>query len=389
MAPEARGLVRRTEENPYRKTRFIVVGGRGQVGSQVINIIEGLGPSRPAEVCEKEDSLGDSLKRPGRSRVFFFATNGETAAQLIEENESKFKPGDIVIDNSSIKTELIPVYERLDGKGVSAAGVHIGRAPNQPLRGTPVWICSVGASSRKAIELARVMFSSTESDMSFIDIRSHHLIEARQNHTMFDALYDAVAMQEEGVAMEEGIEYATLNTQLRMESTARTLGQKPELIGEIVANPELAMNKIAQYQRALDRLTEAVMGGKGSTAELAREIFEYHNGNNTVVKLYDEAGRLGTIDANLRLPRVSVRITDNHPGYVQSLLDAFSGVDITGINTVSDALTPLEQSRHVSPDKVAVVHIQIDPRTLSLETQRNIFTRVARLGHRIVDFQLS
>jgi prephenate dehydrogenase len=385
-AAEAVTSANKEQENPYRKTRFVVIGGAGQVGTQVINVIGGLKPEIQPEICEKENSFTKFLKIKGE-RAFIFTTNGKTAATMIEENETDFKEGDILMDFSSIKDELIAPYERLDAKGISIVGVHIGRAPNQPLGGTSVWINPVGRNSEKAAELARKMFSLTHSFIIVDDIKEHHKLEENQTETMFDALLHAVAMQEGGIVMSEGVRYATLNTQLRLESTARTLGQRPSLLEEIIGNPRLVDRMIEQYQRALDRIKAAASGDEGSIAHLSEDVYGYHNHDGTVDKLYEAAGRLGTIDANLRLPRVSVRITDNHPGYYERLLDAFQGVKILGSTTVSDALTPLEQDRHVSPDKVAIVHVQIDPSTVTPEKQEHIIRRIRGRGHKIVEAQ--
>src|SRR5689334_17719491 len=108
--------------NPYTDRVVTIVGGKGALGSKVAQGFEDLGFGS-VKICGREDPFLDFVRS---STDLFFAVDDKETAAMLRASRQLLKPEHSVLDGSSVKAPLIPLYGELDRAGISVCSTHLG-----------------------------------------------------------------------------------------------------------------------------------------------------------------------------------------------------------------------------------------------------------------------
>ncbi|MBI2589379.1 hypothetical protein HYW35_04230 [Candidatus Saccharibacteria bacterium] len=376
-----------TRYEAYETRVATVVGGRGQLGSRIVQGLGGLGFNE-VRVCEIDDSLTDSVRS---STDLFFAVDASTTDQMLRSVYDLLGPQHSVLDGSSVKSTLIPVYHELDNHGISVCSTHLGAVPAQPWRGVKVWLCEVGPNSEKAIRLATDLFLAKNTSIQKINISDHEKVEQDQFLTFFTMHLLAGALRQRELPLSDFNKFATLNAELAALALGRTLGQGTVVPSEILHSQPRKKEFLDAISGALEELKKG-LDDRGKLQELMLQNIMFHDDPAGVIKsMFGKAGVVGARNANLRMYAFSFRTTDDRPGKLRELLGPFyeAGANLTAIDSMPGVITPEEEQQGVDPDKIVDFDIGIDPDTIDPQKVARIKAALTKMGCVIANRQIT
>lgn len=371
------------ESEQYTNRVATVVGGNGQLGSRIVKGLEGLG-LRQVRVCERGDPFRDFLTD---STDIFFAVDADNVLEMLQVSRDLLCPKHSILDGVSVKTNLINPYRELDNFGVSVCSTHLGAIPTHPWRGVKVWLCEVGPNSERAKRLAVDLYIAKNTSIQTIDISEHPKVERDQWFNFAVMLLFASALRNSNLTLEEFDKFATLNSELGTLPLARSLGQNPRIISEI-------LNTQPKRQIFLDHLRNAMLefqqniDDRKSLEQFIEKVAGFHNEPSGFLgSMFRKAGIVGARNANMRMYSLSLRVTDDRPGRLRGLLDPFyeEEINLTAIDSMPGIITPEEETRGVDPERIVDFDIGIDPKTNNPEKEARIKEKLIELGCIIVE----
>lgn len=379
-SPEKEVINMNTEKElviPNNERVVTVVGGMGQLGRKIVKGFQSLKFGQ-VRICEEGDSF---LSFVEQSTDIFFAVDDKKITAMLHAADELLTPQHAILDGSSVKEPLIPVFKRLDDRGVSVVSTHLGAIPSHPWRGVKVWICTVGPNSERAKRLAIDLFISTNSSIEIIDIAEHKNVEMAQWMTMVSAHLLAGALREIACPLGRFSSFSTLNSELQTLPLGRTLGQGTKVPSEIIHNQPMRERWFEAMEKALAEMRDS-LDEKDSLQQLMEKNIEFHNNDGSVDAISKKAGIIGARNANLRMHRFSFRITDDRPGRLLEALKPFhiEGVNLTAIDSMSGIATDEEIKKDVDPDSIVDFDIGIDPKTIDEEKEQRIREKLIELG---------
>lgn len=368
-----------TQPIGYNERVATVVGGRGQLGSRIVNGLEGLG-LKEVKVCEKGDPFADFVRS---SSDIFFAVNAEEAKDMLQSTRDLLKPHHhSILDGASVKSPLISTYRELDDHGISVCSTHLGANPTQPWRGIKVWVCEVGQNSGKAKRLAIDLFIAKNTSIQEMSIVDHGKVEEDQFFTHAIMQIFAGALREHGLPMEEFSSFATLNSDLAVLPLGRSLGQGTAITSEILSSQPRRIEFFTHISDALKELGENLDDREKLQAFIRKNIDFHNDPFGAVDSAFKKAGVVGSHIANLRMHTLRLRIRDDQPGKLREILKPFydEGANLTAIDSMPGVITPEEAQLGVDPDNIVDFDIGIDPNTIDPQKEQRIKDTLREMG---------
>lgn len=363
---------------PYEDRIATVVGGRGDLGKKTVDALKTLN-FRQVRICEDGDPFLDFISP---STDIFFTVDDRKISSMLQAGRDLLTPQHSILDGSSVKEPLIPLYKELDHSEVSVCSTHLGSVPSQPWRGTKVWLCDVGPNSQSAQRLAADLFLSTNSSIRMIDIGEHKNVERDQWITMSTAHILASALRTAEFPLERFDIFATLNAELLALPLGRTLGQGTKVPSEVLFNQPRKWEFLESLKEGITQL-EQVLDDRDALQKLMQENIDFHNDpEGTVAAIFKKAGIIGARNANLRMHKFSFRITRDMPGALRRFLEPFylEGANLTAIDSMPGTITEDEKQRGVNPDSIIDFDIGIDPKTIDDIKEKRIKETLVDLG---------
>ncbi|OGD94683.1 hypothetical protein A3A48_02325 [Candidatus Curtissbacteria bacterium RIFCSPLOWO2_01_FULL_37_9] len=367
---------------PYEQ-RVATVVGKGVQGTKVGRALESLG-FKQVKFCEKDDPFLDFVET---STDLVLAIDNVGVEDRLRSVWPYLTPNHRVLDGSSVKAPLIPMYEDLDRRGVSVAPFHLGAKPDMSWMGIKAWVCTVGPNSEGAKRLGTDIFLSTNSFIIVIDIREHHNIEKAQWLTMATSHIFLTALKRLGFPLERFDNFATLNAELQTQPSGRTAGQGPGIPSEVLLN-QPAKWELMQAVRESAKDFEAALSTGYGFQEFLQGNIDYHDNPKGFVKaLFEKAGMIGATNANIRMFSFKFRVEDEGPGTLRRLLEPFDleDADMTAFLSQRAEVKVDEQHKYQDPDKVVDFYVGINPKTVDPEKDRRIKERLVEMGCEITE----
>ena len=220
---------RRFYELPFRSIG--IVGGAGVMGQWFSNFFAEIG----LEVLIADTGTGVSLKELiERCEVILLSVPMSAFGNVISEAASLLRPGQLVVENSSIKSAALPALEKLAPAGVEILGIHtMFGAAVESLRGENVIITRTERSGAKAQALEDLLYKFgakiTRADIQTHDQKSAFL------QSLFQATLVALAetMGQTFASAEELEPFSTPNSRNVLESMRRVLNQTDNLLEDL------------------------------------------------------------------------------------------------------------------------------------------------------------
>lgn len=362
----------------YDERVATVVGGKGPLGSKIEIALKPLG-FKTVQICEKDDLFIDFVNQ---STDFFFAVDDREITTMLQVAGEHLKPHHSILDGSSVKESLIPIYRQLDEHKISVCSTHLGAIPAQSWKGIKVWVCDVGPNSGRAKKLAIDLFLSTNSSIQSIDITEHKNVERDQWITMATAHMVAGALRDSGFLLERFDAFSTLNSELLALPIGRTLGQGTKIPSEVLFNQPMKWEFLESLKQGLTALEET-LDDRDELQRLMQQNIDFHNDPEGFIQtIFKKAGIIGARNANLRMHKFSFRIIGDQPGKLREVLDPFyiEGANLTAIDSMPGNITLEEKAKGVDPDNIVDFDIGIDPKTIDDKKEERIKERLLELG---------
>ena len=370
-------------QNKYRDTTATVVGGNGAIGRKIATGLRDIGVGQVI-VCEKGDPFTELVTQ---SKVLFFAVDATLTSDMLQTAQGLglLPPNIDVLDGTSVKTPLFPLYRYLDHQGLSVCSTHLGAVPTQPWRGVKVWLCTVGPNSAAAKELALDLYISRKTSIRVIDIKEHPNIEEGQWATHDIMQLFASFLRLAGIPLSKFERFATLNGDLAALVLGRSLGQGTVVPSEILFTQPRKRKLMEIMHDALEELEEASTDREKLQALMATNISYHDNPPGSVRRMFGRGGVVGARLANLRMYSLSCRIIDDSPGKLMRLLAPFAEVDanLTAIDSMPGAPTPADGQAGVDPDQIVDFDFGVDPNTINPQTEQRIKDSLVAMGCKI------
>jgi prephenate dehydrogenase len=366
------------EKFQYANKIATVVGGRGALGSRVAKTFQTMG-FQEVRICEQGDPFLDFVRT---SAVLFFAVNDREIESMLQASQSILKPSHTILDGSSVKKPLVPLYKELDERKVSICSTHLGATPTQPWRGVKVWLCEVGPNSQRAKKVGVDLFLTKNSSIRVITLAEHENVEKDQWFTMALMHIFANALQSRDFSLDEFNTFATLNAELLTLPFARTLGQGTRVPGEILFNQPEKGKFIEAIEASVDLLKQ-VLGNREALDRFMKDNIAYHdNPVGTVDNLYRKGGLSGARNSNLRMYGASIRIKDDKSGRLKQILDVFEkeGINLTAIDSMPGVITDEEKVQGINEDKIVDFDLGFDPETITSEKVERVMKKLEKMG---------
>ncbi len=366
--------------SPYSERTITVVGGEGALGSKVATNLQALG-FRSVRICEKDDPFLDFARL---SDDLYFAVDNKEISTMLQaaRNQGILQPHHVILDGSSVKEPLISLYRQLDESKISVCSTHLGAVPAQPWRGIKVWVCEVGENSEKAKQLAFDLFLSTNSSIRVINIDEHKNVERDQWITMALAHIVANALKDTNFPLAQFDDFATLNAELLALPIGRTLGQGTAVPSEVLFNQPMKWEWLESLEKSIKMLRQT-LNNREKLQSLMQENIDFHNHPGGFIdSIFRKAGIIGARNANLRMHKLSFRITDDRPGKLMEILQAFRvvGANLTAIDSMPGTISQKERDQGINPDAIVDFDIGIDPKTIDEEKESSIRKQLTELG---------
>ncbi len=129
--------------------RIAVFGGEGNMGRTVVR--EAISAGHQVRVVDpraKEQVDPENAIR--WSTVVYLSLFPNDIRDVLDRYSRKMVNGQMVIENASVKTPLIPILKELDKQGISICSTHPLAKHDQPLRGVKALVMDVGLNSPRA-----------------------------------------------------------------------------------------------------------------------------------------------------------------------------------------------------------------------------------------------
>lgn len=368
-------MVQETTQNQYTDKTATVVGGKGELGRKIVSGLNEMG-FRSVMVCEQKDPFTEFV--PNSDTIFFAVDAAQALDMLQAARQSNLLRADHnILDGSSVKTSLVPIYKDLDHDGISVSSTHLGAVPAQPWRGVKVWLCEVGPNSTRAQQLAEQLFIAKNTSIQKINIEEHANVERVQWFTFATVHVLSTALRQLNFPLAQFNKFATLNAELLGLPIGRTLGQGTKVPSEILFTQPKKAEFLKAMQTALADFTDALADQSELQQMMAANI-EAHDDNEGwrgyIEKMFKKAGIVGARNANLRMYSFSFRIVDDQPGKLRKLLKPFNehNVNITAIDSMVGVITPIEKESGINPDDIVDFDIGVDLNTMTPGKEQSI-----------------
>jgi len=373
-------MIKENERNIPNSERVVtVVGGAGHLGTTTADGFRNIGV-KDVKICEVNDALADRLDE---STDVFFAIGQDQVISRIHEVREHLKSHHTVMDGSSKKSRLIPIWRELDAEGISVVSTHFGAVPQQPWRGVKVWICEVGPNSERAKKLAIDLFVSKNSSIQVIDIAEHKNVERAQFITTVTNQWLASSSRIGNFTLGRFNKFATLNSELQALSWGRTLGQGTNIPSELIFDQPDKLELIEIMEVALAEIKRGVLSeDKNNLRDIIRDNINFHNRDGSVDDLFRKGGISGARLGNIRMHSISFRLFDDGSGRLMKMLEVFDsqGVNLTAIDSMPGVITDEERQRGINPDTIVDFDIGIEPKTINPRKERRIKKLLIELG---------
>ncbi|MBI3109775.1 hypothetical protein HYZ06_01915 [Candidatus Daviesbacteria bacterium] len=370
----------------YANEPTVVVGGRGEFGTRVMDgLRRGLHVAN-LTICEIGDPIQDLL---ARNRIAFFATDEDTTRDILQSARDKLTSGYVVLEGASTKGKLISLLENLDRDGISGASVHLGIKTDSSWAGAKVWLCRVGPNSDRALLLANHLFAYFDTRLVPINLRDHQKVQKTQVHTFVGQLTSAISLRNRGIALEDLDTSATANSQLGILSTARGVGQSPKIIAEVLGGqPEDVSEIIDSDIKALQEL-RSKLPDKEKLEKYVETLQRFH-GRSTgkLQEMFGDTELLVAEILRIALYNLQFSASDDTPGTLLKLLTPFAERRVNLMAIASARIPPtkeaIQQGEDAKRDTV-LFRTGVDLNTIDTKKEQEIKARLREMGCIVTD----